>query len=126
MAASGVFYLMASTTPNPTVSRNLARFRERLGLTQTALADYLGIRREEVSYYENGRRAVPSAVLSKAAALFCIHEYDFYEEEEAAQDVNIAFAFRAGCLSEMDLPSIADFKKIVRNYLDMNKALQDG
>ncbi len=114
---------MATTTFNPIVGRNLAQYRQRFGLTQEALANYLGVNREEVSYYENGKRSVPSAVLSKAAALFCIHEYDFYEEDSAAQSVNLSFAFRAEDLKAEDLPSIAAFKKIVRNYVDMKKAL---
>ncbi len=114
---------MATQNLSNIVGRNLAQFRERFGLTQAAFAGYLGITREEVSYYETGKRSVPIAVLSKAAALFCVHEYDFYEEDAATQSVNLAFAFRAEDLKAEDLTSIAAFKKIVRNYVDMKKAL---
>ena len=94
-----------------------------MGLTQEDLAQFLDIQREYIAYYEAGKRSIPSAHLSKLASLFCINEYDFYEADLQHQQVNISFAFRADELNQQDLMSIARFKKIVRNYLDMKKAL---
>lgn len=107
---------------NQIIGLNLKRYRESLGLTQDLLANYLGINREEVSYYENGRRAMPTQLLSRAANLFGIDEYDFYESDEATNEVKVSLAFRADTLGAEDLRHIADFRKIVLNYLGMKKA----
>lgn len=44
---------------NIKLGKNLKLFREKLGLSQQQLADYLEINREEVSYYENAQRNMP-------------------------------------------------------------------
>ncbi len=114
------------TTPDQipnTVGQNIKLFREKLGLTQEALAQYLLTSREQISYYETGARSVTTAHLNSLANLFCINEYDFYEEDSQMKNLNICFAFRADELQPNDLQSIAQFKKIVRNYLNMKKAL---
>lgn len=100
---------------------NLKLFREKLGLSQQQLADYLEINREEVSYYENAQRAMPLSILQKAAQLFGIDEYDFEEKQIADQELNLSFAFRADQLQPQDLASIAKFKTIAKNYLNMIK-----
>lgn len=111
------------TNTTPIIGQNIRLLREQMGLNQEALAQYLGIAREMVSYYENGTRPVPTAQLSKLADLFCIEEYDFYEEDPAKRKLNIAFAFRADALNANDLNGIARFKKIVRNYVTMKALL---
>lgn len=105
------------------IGKNIRQLREKLGLTQEALAEYLGISREEVNYYENGKRSIPTGVVSKAAALFAVDEYDLYEYDEATVQTHVAFAFRADRISGEDLQAIASFKKIAMNYLKMQKAL---
>jgi len=107
---------------NQIIGLNLKRYRESLGLTQDLLANYLGINREEVSYYENGKRTMPTHLLSMAAKLFGIDEYDLYESDESTNEVKVALAFRADALNADDLHHIADFRKIVLNYLGMKKA----
>lgn len=107
---------------NQIIGLNLKRYRESLGLTQDLLANYLGINREEVSYYENGKRTLPTNLLSMAAKLFGIDEYDFYESDEVTNEAKVALAFRADTLGAEDLHHIADFRKIVLNYLGMKKA----
>lgn len=50
--------------------------RKERGLTQRALADKIGIRRELVSCYENGSRAMPIKVLRDISnALGCSADY---------------------------------------------------
>ncbi|WP_295715636.1 helix-turn-helix transcriptional regulator [Mucilaginibacter sp.] len=111
---------------NEIIGANLRRFREKLNLTQENLATYLDISRVEVNYYENGKRNMPSGVLAKAAKLFGIDEYDLYEEAADNAQANVAFAFRADFLNEADLNHIADFRKIVMNYLKMKKHIANG
>ena len=108
---------------NFVIGANIKRMRERMGLTQETLAHYLGTSREQVGYYELGSRSVSAAHLSKLADLFCMDEYEFYEEDPETIQVNLAFAFRAENISPDDLNTIAQFKKIVKNYLNMKKAI---
>ena len=110
---------------NIIIGQNIKSLREKMGLTQDALAQYLDTKREYIGYYEIGQRSIPSTQLSKLANLFCMNEYDFYEADMQNKNINIAFAFRAEELQAQDLESIAQFKKIVRNYINMQKALCD-
>ncbi len=114
---------MTLANPNIIIGQNIKSLREKMGLTQDALAQYLGTSREQIAYYETGKRSTPSAQLSKLSNLFCMNEYDFYEEDVQTRSVNIAFAFRADELQPQDLESIAQFKKIVRNYISMKKVM---
>jgi transcriptional regulator with XRE-family HTH domain len=114
---------MTNTHQNFIIGQNIKLLREELGLTQDALAQYLNITREQISYYENGSRSIPTTQLSKLADLFCLNEFDFYESDPGKRKANIAFAFRADQLNSQDLISIAQFKKIVRNYLNMKENL---
>ncbi len=114
---------MTTTNPNIIIGQNIKTLREKIGLTQETLAQYLGTSREQVGFYEIGQRSAPSAQLSKLANLFCMNEYDFYEEDLQNRSINIAFAFRADELQSQDLQSIAQFKKIVHNYMSMKKVI---
>ena len=114
---------MTTINPNIIIGQNIKILRDKIGLTQEALAAYLGTSREQVGFYEIGQRSVPSAQLSKLANLFCMNEYDFYEEDVQNRSINIAFAFRADELQPQDLQSIAQFKKIVHNYIGMKKVI---
>jgi transcriptional regulator with XRE-family HTH domain len=114
---------MTTANPNIIIGQNIKTLREKMALTQDSLAQYLGTSRELVGYYEIGKRSIPSTQLSKLANLFCMNEYDFYEADMQNKSINIAFAFRADELQPQDLQSIAQFKKIVHNYLSMKKAI---
>ena len=106
---------------NSILGNNLKLFREKLGLSQEQFAEYLGIKREQVSYYENAQRTMPLNLLQKAANLFGIDEYDLEEVQAEEQEINLSFAFRADGLTAEDLASIARFKTIAKNYLNMLK-----
>lgn len=108
-----------------TIGKNLKALRQKLGFTQEQVASYLKINREEVSYYENGNRSAPTAVLSLLANLYGVDEYDFFEEDLDMANVNLALAFRAESIKAEDLAQIAKFKKIVRNYLNMKNLLKN-
>jgi transcriptional regulator with XRE-family HTH domain len=109
---------------NAQIGHNIKRFREKMGLTQEQLAEYLNISRGEMVYYENGSRNIPSSIISKASQLFAVDEYDLYESNPELIATNLAFAFRA-TLSTADLTPIAEFQKIVRNYIQLTKVLNN-
>lgn len=117
---------MTSTNSNTIIGQNIRLFREEMGLTQDALGKFLGIPREQISYYESGSRSIPVEQLNRIANLFCVEEYDFYEEDSSKRRLNIAFAFRADQINPTDLQTISQFKKIVRNYLNMKKVAVNG
>lgn len=54
----------------PQFSRNLKQLREEAGLTQTQLADRIGVSRGSISFYENGDRIPDIEVLASIADEF--------------------------------------------------------
>ena len=110
---------------NEIIGNNIQLFRDRLGINQEVLATYLDISRETLSYFENGKRNIPTVVIAKSAKLFGVEEYDLFECETENKITNLAFAFRADSMTNEDLNGIANFKKIVLNYLSMKNALKN-
>jgi len=110
--------------PQMTVGRNLQALRQRHGLPQERLAEYLGVARPMISYYENAERPIPLEHLEKLADFYGIDTYDLLEETPENQQTMVAFAFRADELQPEDMESIAAFRKVVKNYLKMKKVSQ--
>lgn len=100
---------------------NLKTFRESCGYTQQEAADFLGIAREQVSYYETGQRVPSAKVLLKLCDLYGVELSDCYAESPQASPENIVLAFRKDSFAPEDLESIASFKKIIKNYLKMER-----
>ena len=110
---------------NEIVGQNIKLFRDKLGLSQDALANYLGVTREEISYYETGKRIMSTVLLKQVAKLFGVDDYDLFEENPENQQLNVSLAFRAESLTTEDLKQIADFRKIILNYLKMQRIAGD-
>lgn len=109
---------------NKTIGKNLKAFREANGFTQDAVADFLAIKREMISYYENGAREAPFDVLERLSDLYGAGLDNFYSEDENVVKENAACAFRTTGAENSDLEIIANFKAIVKNYLKMNRLLK--
>ncbi|MEA5260655.1 helix-turn-helix transcriptional regulator [Arcicella aquatica] len=103
------------------VANNLLALRQRHGLSQENIANYLGIARPMVSYYETGERNIPLEHLEKLADFFGIDAYDLLDENPSIQQSIVAFAFRADELNADNMNGIAAFRKVVRNYLKMKE-----
>ena len=101
------------------IGNNIKAHRKRMGLRQEDIAEYLGVKREMISYYEIGSRAVPLENLNKLADLFGIDLSDLMEENPDLQKANVAFAFRANEVNSEDMRIIAEFGKIVKNYIKL-------
>ena len=104
---------------NQTIGKNLRLFRDQMGLKQDAVAKFLGVQREVISYFENGTREASVENLIKLSDLYGCELSDLLEENPEALNACLAFAFRADQLEDEDLNTIAEFKKIVKNYLDL-------
>lgn len=109
-----------------TIGKNLAILREKRSLTQDDVAKYLGISRPMISYYETAEREIPLLHLEKLADLFSVEVADLMEEARDANQATVAFAFRTSGLQSEDLKSIAEFQKVVKNYLKMQRINGDG
>ncbi|KAF5076080.1 helix-turn-helix protein [anaerobic digester metagenome] len=109
-------------TPN-VVGANVYKYRAAQGYTQEHLASLLGVTREQISNYEKGIRNIPVTSLNKLADLFGIELEELLEENPTITSTNLAFAFRSESFSDADIQSIAEFKRIVFNYLKMNSIL---
>lgn len=103
-----------------TIGNKLSLLRVKLGYTQDAVAEFLGIKREMLSYYETGSREIPFEILEKISLLYGVDLECLLEEEKDIDAACLAFAFRADNLESNDLHAIARFKEIVMNYLKMN------
>lgn len=101
------------------IGNNLRNFRISQGYRQEDLAEYLGVTRSMISYYENGERDIPVISLNKLADLFGVELEALLEENEEIAKTNLAFAFRNENLTSKDIESIAYFKRFVMNYLKM-------
>ena len=106
------------------VGSNIKFFRERYGLTQESVAKYLNTKREIISYYETGDRTPPVKHLQSLANLFGVELIELLEKEPAYAMANVAFAFRTNELPSSDLKGIANFRKIVKNYLKLKQINQ--
>ena len=106
-------------TSNQTIGKNLCALRDKMGMSQEALAKMIGVKREMISYYETGAREIPMDLLETLADFFGIDLVDFMDESQEISNANIAFAFRAEDLNKEDFNGIAHFGMIVKNYLKL-------
>lgn len=103
---------------NKRIGKNIKHLRENLGYTQTDICNYLGISQPAYVKYENGETTISMQALEKIAMLFNVEEYDIMTGDAKTFQSTLAFAFRKeGEIS--DLKPIADFQRIVNNYLMM-------
>jgi transcriptional regulator with XRE-family HTH domain len=103
-----------------TIGKNIAIIRKFQGLTQDNLASFLCLSRVQISHYERGEREISVTELNKLSELFGVELSDLFEEDLEMQNLNLAFAFRSENI-EADLEQIASFKKVVMNYLKMER-----
>ncbi len=103
------------------IGENIERFRKSNNMKQTVLADFLGISREMISYYENGKRPIPIQILMKLSDLFGVDLEVLISDEPTSTVEDLALAFRTDNLSSNDLNEIAKFKRIIKNYVKMKR-----
>ncbi len=108
------------------IGKNIKLFRNKSLFTQENVANYLGIKRELLSYYETGERKASLDLINKLSDLFGVELKDLLEENFEETKINVALAFRANGVDEKDLGTIANFRKIVKNYLKMVRIEEKG
>ena len=102
-----------------TIATNLKKLREAARYTQDEVAQALGITRSAYSNYESGEREAAYDVLEKVSDLFGCDMYVLFEDNENADAMILASAFRLDGLTDEDAEEIVRFKDIVKSYLKM-------
>lgn len=105
------------------VGNNLKALRQACKFKQNEVADGLGIQRSAYANYEAGEREVPLSVIEKAAELFGCEPYLILEKDKNIVEDMLVTAFRVDGLSAGDIKQVAAFKKLVMNYLKMERLL---
>jgi len=105
------------------IGRNIKLYREANSLTQKEIADYIGVQREVVSYYETGERNPPVAILMKISDVFGVELDELLEESLDIAKDSLVLAFRSDSLDRGNLEEIVNFKKIIKNYIKMERLI---
>jgi len=105
------------------IGEKLKKARESCGLTQTQAANYLDIKREIISYYENGTRPISLAKLTMLSNLYGYDIGYFVNEELSAEPVSLSF--RTANIKDEDLEIIALVKRFTNNLHFLNSLLEE-
>lgn len=104
------------------VAKRFSELRNNSGLTQSIIADYLGVDQSYISKCEKGERQMSIDILEKAAELFgCTVEYFVNESSEFTQ---MPIALRAKSVTTEDLNTLAAMNKIALNLRFMEDLLE--
>lgn len=107
-----------------TIYEKLKMMREKAGLRQGQIADYLGVTQTFISKVETGERNLTVDQLENVVNLY---GYSLAAFANADEDTHpIQFAFRAQDVRQEDLHVIADIGKIAINSRFMAKALEES
>ena len=95
------------------IDEKLKTMREKAGLRQGQIADYLGVTQTFISKVETGERNLTVDQLESVINLYGYSLAAFADMEQDAHPIQ--FAFRAQDVSQDDLRVIADIGKIAIN-----------
>ena len=105
------------------IGQKLKKAREATGFTQSQVATFLGVHRENISYFETGSRPVDTISLSKLADLYGYALSFFLDDDKLSDQTPAVAAFRVNDLTAEDLATIAWAKKFARNLSSIEKLL---
>ena len=104
------------------IYEKLKMMREKAGLRQGQIADYLGVTQTFISKVETGER---NLTVDQLESVVNLYGYSLDAFTDMVEDVHpIQFAFRAQDVSQEDLRIIADIGKIAINGRFMAKVLE--
>ena len=108
------------------ISQNLRVIRKKLGFSEEQVSAYLGVTRAVLRKYENTADNVPFEVFDKLSDLYGVDMSVFFEEDTDNFQQSLVCAFRTDGITSQDLHTIAKFKNIVNNYLQMCNLSNNG
>lgn len=97
------------------IANKLKKLRKENGFKQAQVAYFLDITREEVSYYENGKRNLNLSLLQKFADLYEVNIAYFLEESEEKIKTNCPTN-----LSIEDKKKVEFARKFINNIFELN------
>ncbi|MBE6499654.1 MAG: helix-turn-helix transcriptional regulator [Methanobrevibacter thaueri] len=101
------------------IGERMKELRENMGLTQNAVATYLGIPKDELINLEHGNKTLTLSILNKLCNLYgCTEKYLLCKSDEF-NPTN--FALRSDGMQVGDLKGIATINKIYKNSQYLNK-----
>jgi transcriptional regulator with XRE-family HTH domain len=107
-----------------TIYEKLKMMREKAGLRQGQIADYLGVTQTFISKVETGER---NLTVDQLESIVSLYGYSLAAFDGMEQDAHpIQFAFRAQDVSQNDLRIIAEIGKIAINSRFMAKTLEES
>ena len=106
------------------IDEKLKTMREKAGLRQGQIADYLGVTQTFISKVETGERNLTVDQLESVINLYGYSLAAFADMEQDAHPIQ--FAFRAQDVSQDDLRVIAEIGKIAINSRFMARTLEES
>jgi transcriptional regulator with XRE-family HTH domain len=107
---------------NVSIGIKVKHLREQSRLTQTQIANFLGVDQSYISKCEKGERQFNVDLLEKLCNLFGCSMPDMLNNDSQVETLN--FAFRAAAIEDDDLVAISDINKIALNIREMKKLLE--
>lgn len=104
------------------IGQKLQEARKKAGLTQEQVADFLGINKILISYYENGTREISIATLQSLANLYG-YTLNYFLSDDETNEPEVSFSFRADELEKEDLEVIAMANEFLINLEEMKQML---
>jgi transcriptional regulator with XRE-family HTH domain len=109
---------------NTIIGQKVKALREKAGLNQGQIAQFLGVDQSNISKCEKGERQFQVDHLERLGSLFGVSLGDLMSEEVSVAPLQIAF--RADGMQIEDLNAIADIQKIALNLEQMRTLLQEN
>lgn len=101
------------------IGKKLREARDKCALTQAQVAKYLGINRNELSYFETGKREISITLLDKLANIYG-YSSKYFLDDSIIEEPEIQIAFRAEEISDDDLETISWAKTFLKNLYELS------
>jgi len=109
---------------NRLLGQKVKKLREKAGLNQAQIAQFLGVDQSTISKCEKGERQFQVDHLEQLGSLFGFTLADLMNDESPNNALRIAF--RMDGIQVEDLAAIADIHKIALNLDQMRTILQES
>ena len=96
----------------------LKNLRQKNNMTQYEVAKIMGVKREVVSYYENGKREISVTNLQKLLSFLGIELDDFIREN---YERKIQVAYRKENISDKNFEQVIWLNRFVMNLSELKK-----
>jgi transcriptional regulator with XRE-family HTH domain len=106
------------------IGQKVKELREKAGLNQMQIAQFLGVDQSNISKCEKGERQFQVDHLERLGSLFGVPLSDLMNENVPLAPMQIAF--RGDGMQVEDLNAIADIQKIALNLDQMRALLREG